>query len=88
MPGGLILCIRNHKNIHSTVLYFTGSADFNENENELLERGYTLNEYGVKDLVDKDKKFCRKFKKKKASSITSDMIMLNLGIANIQSLNL
>ena len=47
------------------VLYFTGSADFNvKMRNELLERGYTLNEYGVK-FVDKDKKFTEKFKKEK-----------------------
>ena len=32
--------------------------------NELLERGYTLNEYGVK-FVDKEKKFSEKFKKEK-----------------------
>lgn len=47
------------------VLYFTGSADFNvKMRNELLERGYTLNEYGVK-FVDKEKKFTGKFKKEK-----------------------
>ena len=47
------------------VLYFTGSADFNvKMRNELLERGYTLNEYGVK-FVDKEKKFTEKFKKEK-----------------------
>jgi DNA polymerase/3'-5' exonuclease PolX len=47
------------------VLYFTGSADFNvKMRNELLERGYTLNEYGVK-FVDKEKKFSEKFKKEK-----------------------
>ena len=47
------------------VLYFTGSMEFNvKMRNELLERGYTLNEYGVK-FVDKDKKFTEKFKKEK-----------------------
>ena len=47
------------------VLYFTGSADFNvKMRNELLERGYTLNEYGVK-FVDKNKKFTEKFNKEK-----------------------
>ena len=31
------------------ILYFTGSAEFNvKMRNDLLERGYTLNEYGVK----------------------------------------
>ena len=45
------------------VLYFTGSMEFNvKMRNELLERGYTLNEYGVK-FVDKGKKFTDKFKK-------------------------
>ena len=45
------------------VLYFTGSMEFNvKMRNDLLERGYTLNEYGVK-FVDKEKKFTDKFKK-------------------------
>ena len=31
------------------ILYFTGSGDFNQRmRNELLEKGYTMNEYGVK----------------------------------------
>ena len=48
-----------------SVLYFTGSMEFNvKMRNELLERGYTLNEYGVK-FVDKEKKFSEKFKKEK-----------------------
>ena len=47
------------------ILYFTGSMEFNvKMRNELLERGYTLNEYGVK-FVDKEKKFTEKFKKEK-----------------------
>ena len=45
------------------VLYFSGSMDFNvKMRNNLLERGYTLNEYGVK-FVDKEKKFTEKFSK-------------------------
>ena len=47
------------------VLYFTGSMEFNvKMRNELLDRGYTLNEYGVK-FVDKEKKFTEKFKTEK-----------------------
>ena len=43
------------------VLYFTGSMEFNvKMRNELLERGFTLNEYGVK-FVDKEKKFTDTF---------------------------
>ena len=39
------------------ILYFTGSKDFNvKMRNNLLEKGYTLNEYGVK-YTDKRKKF-------------------------------
>lgn len=38
------------------VLYFTGSGDFNQRmRNELVERGYTMNEYGVKHLDTKKK---------------------------------
>ena len=48
------------------VLYFTGSADFNvKMRNDLLERGYTLNEYGV-NFTDKNKKFTDKFKTEKS----------------------
>jgi len=47
------------------VLYFTGSMEFNvKMRNQLLERGYTLNEYGVK-FTDKTKKFTDKFKTEK-----------------------
>jgi len=46
------------------ILYFTGSAEFNvKMRNELLERGYTLNEYGVK-YTDK-KKFNETFETEK-----------------------
>ena len=39
------------------ILYFTGSMEFNvKMRNQLLERGYTLNEYGVK-FVETGKKF-------------------------------
>uniref|UniRef100_A0A6C0BSJ9 DNA-directed DNA polymerase n=1 Tax=viral metagenome TaxID=1070528 RepID=A0A6C0BSJ9_9ZZZZ len=47
------------------VLYFTGSAEFNvKMRNDLLERGYTLNEYGV-NFTDSSKKFTKKFKTEK-----------------------
>jgi len=47
------------------VLYFTGSMEFNvKMRNDLLDRGYTLNEYGVK-FVDKEKKFTDTFKSEK-----------------------
>lgn len=47
------------------VLYFTGSAEFNvKMRNDLLERGYTLNEYGVK-FTDKEKTFTKRFKTEK-----------------------
>lgn len=43
------------------VLYFTGSAEFNvKMRNELLEKGYTLNEHEVK-YTDKKKKLKHKF---------------------------
>ena len=38
------------------VLYFTGSGDFNQRmRNELVERGYTMNEYSVKYIDSKKK---------------------------------
>jgi DNA polymerase/3'-5' exonuclease PolX len=38
------------------ILYFTGSGDFNQRmRNELLEKGYTMNEYGVKYIETKKK---------------------------------
>lgn len=38
------------------VLYFTGSGDFNQRmRNELVERGYTMNEYSVKHIATKKK---------------------------------
>jgi DNA polymerase/3'-5' exonuclease PolX len=47
------------------ILYFTGSMEFNvKMRNQLLERGYTLNEYGTK-FVDKEKKFTDTFKTEK-----------------------
>ena len=47
------------------VLYFTGSAEFNvKMRNDLLERGYTLNEYGVK-FTNKTQKIDFSFKKEK-----------------------
>jgi len=47
------------------ILYFTGSMEFNvKMRNQLLERGYTLNEYCTK-FVDKEKKFTEKFKTEK-----------------------
>jgi len=47
------------------ILYFTGSMEFNvKMRNQLLERGYTLNEYGTK-FVDKEKKFTDTFKSEK-----------------------
>ena len=47
------------------ILYFTGSADFNvKMRNELLERGFTLNEHGVK-YTDKRKKMKHLFKTEK-----------------------
>ena len=48
------------------VLYFTGSADFNvKMRNDLLDRGYTLNEHGVK-YTDKRKKMNETFKTEKS----------------------
>ena len=47
------------------VLYFTGSAEFNvKMRNDLLERGYTLNEYSVK-FTNKTQKIDFSFKKEK-----------------------
>jgi DNA polymerase/3'-5' exonuclease PolX len=47
------------------ILYFTGSADFNvKMRNELVERGYTLNEYGVQ-YIDKKKEMNETFKTEK-----------------------
>jgi len=47
------------------ILYFTGSMEFNvKMRNQLLERGYSLNEYGIK-FVDKEKKFTDTFKSEK-----------------------
>jgi len=38
------------------ILYFTGSGDFNQRmRNELLEKGFTMNEYGVKYIETKKK---------------------------------
>ena len=38
------------------VLYFTGSGDFNQRmRNELVERGFTMNEYSVKNIATKEK---------------------------------
>ena len=38
------------------ILYFTGSGDFNQRmRNELVERGYSMNEYSVKYIDSKKK---------------------------------
>ena len=47
------------------ILYFTGSAEFNvKMRNDLLEKGYTLNEHGVK-FTDKRKKMKQEFSTEK-----------------------